>query len=262
MMAPSVTRIPVVAGNWKMHLGPAEAGTFAQSLLAPLGAVPSVERILCPPSVSLPAVRAVTEGSEIRTGAQNMYFAEKGAYTGEISPLMLQGLCEYVILGHSERRAYFGESNEMVNRKARSALAHHLRPIVCVGESLEQRDAGQTAATVTEQVGASLAGLPDDQLDQVIVAYEPVWAIGTGRAATVQDASEVAALIRELLAEMFGEMAAQQVRLQYGGSVTATNAGDFAAVPDIDGALVGGASLKLDFVEIVRQTAIAKGLPA
>jgi triosephosphate isomerase len=194
----------------------------------------------------------------IMLGAQNMYYEEQGAYTGEISPLMLQGLCEYVILGHSERRAYFGETDELVNRKTLSAVAHNLRPIVCVGERLEDRDANRTERVLTEQVRGSLANLPADRLAELVVAYEPVWAIGTGRAATPQDAYDAATLIRALLGEMYGAQAAETVRVQYGGSVTAANVADFAALAEIDGSLVGGASLKPEFVEIVRKTAEAK----
>ncbi|MGH2486377.1 MAG: triose-phosphate isomerase, partial [Ktedonobacterales bacterium] len=209
---------------------------------------------------SIAAVHAVTSGSDVSLGAQNMYFEEKGAYTGEIAPGMLRGLCAYVILGHSERRAYFGETDELVNRKALAAFRHGLRPIVCVGERLEDRDANLTERVISAQVRGSLAGLPGDRLSELVVAYEPVWAIGTGRAATAQDAADVVALIRALLAEMYGRAAEAQVRIQYGGSVTAANAAEFAANPDIDGSLVGGASLKADFVEIVRATARAKGL--
>jgi triosephosphate isomerase len=173
---------------------------------------------------------------------------------------MLQGLCEYVILGHSERRGYFGETDELVNRKALSAFAHNLRPIVCVGERLEDRDANRTERVLTEQVRGSLANLPAGRLAELVVAYEPVWAIGTGRAATPQDAFDAATLIRALLGEMYGAEAADGVRVQYGGSVTAANVADFAALPEIDGSLVGGASLKPEFVEIVRKTAEAKRL--
>ena len=251
-------RTPIVAGNWKMHLGPTEARDFAASMLSDLVTVRGVEIVLCPPAISLPAVHAVLSGTNIKLGAQNMYFEEKGAFTGEIAPTMLQGLCDYVILGHSERRSYFGETDDMVNRKAIAAFEHDIRPIVCVGEHLEDRDARRTDRVITSQVYGSLKGLPTDRLDELVVAYEPVWAIGTGRAATPQDAADVAALIRALLVEMYGAVEAAVVRVQYGGSVTVANAGSFAAVPDIDGSLVGGASLKPDFAEIARQTLRAK----
>lgn len=262
MTSAAPPRLPIVAGNWKMNYGPSEAREFAESILAGLVAIPGVERVLCPPAISLPAVHVVTTSSDISLGAQNMYFEERGAYTGEISPLMLKGLCRYVILGHSERRQYFGETDELVNRKALAAFAHGLRPIVCVGELLEQRDAGRTTDVITTQVRGSLAGLPTSHIAELVVAYEPVWAIGTGRAASPADAAEVAALIRALLADMYGQDVAHSVRIQYGGSVTPANAADFAALADIDGSLVGGASLKPDFIEIVRQTAQAKGVLA
>ncbi len=259
-MASATPRVPIVAGNWKMHYGPTDAHDFAANLLDGLVAIPSVERVLCPPFISIPAVHAIVSGSGVELGAQNMYFEDKGAFTGEIAPGMLHGLATYVILGHSERRGYFGETDEFVNRKAQAAFAHGLRPIVCVGERLEERDANLTERVVTTQVRASLADLPAERLDELVVAYEPIWAIGTGRAATPQDAEDVAALIRALLGTMYGNEKAARVRIQYGGSVTPANAGVIASQPNVDGALVGGASLKLDFIEIVRQTARAKGL--
>ena len=254
-------RQPIVAGNWKMHYGPAEARAFAQQIAEPLSHLRSVERVLCPPAISIEAVRSVVGGTGVMVGAQNMFYEPRGAYTGEISPVMLQGLCHYVILGHSERRTYFGETDEFINQKVIAAYGYELRPIVCVGEHLEDRDAGRTERVITEQVRGSLVGLPLERLADLVVAYEPVWAIGTGRAATTQDAADAAALIRGLLGEMYTAEAAQRVRIQYGGSVTAANIGEFAALADVDGALVGGASLKPEFVEIVRRTAEAKGLP-
>jgi len=250
-------RVPLVAGNWKMNYAPTEGREFVESILADLVAIANIEVVVCPPSISIPAVHVVTSQTHIQLGAQNMFYEERGAYTGEISPLMLQGLCSFVILGHSERRAYFAETDELVNRKALAGLAHGLRPIVCVGERLEERDAGLTERVITTQVRGSMASLPGDRLDELVVAYEPVWAIGTGRAATTTDAADVVAIIRALLAEMYGREAEGQVRVLYGGSVTGANAGEFAAVPEIDGSLVGGASLKADFVEIVRRTAEA-----
>jgi len=256
---PAGGRVPIVAGNWKMHCNPSEAAEFATSILPALRAISSVERVLCPPAIDIPAVHNIVSGSGVELGAQNMYFEERGAYTGEISPLMLRGLVAYVILGHSERRGYFGETDALVNRKALAALAHGLWPIVCVGERLEERDAGRTQAVIESQVRGSLANLPGERLHELVVAYEPVWAIGTGRAATARDASEATALIRRVLGELYGPLA-DGVRVQYGGSVTAANIGEFAALAEIDGALVGGASLKAEFVEIVRKTAEAKGL--
>lgn len=251
-------RMPIVAGNWKMNLGPTEARDFAASILSDLVTVRGVEIVLCPPAISLPAVHAVLSGTNIRLGAQNMYYEEKGAFTGEISPTMLQGLADYVILGHSERRTHFGETDDLVNRKALAAFAHDIHPIVCVGEHLEDRDAGRTERVITSQVYGSLKGFPANRLDELVVAYEPVWAIGTGRAATPKDAADVAALIRALLVEMYGAVEASVIRIQYGGSVTTANAASFASLPDIDGSLVGGASLRPDFAEIARQTLRAK----
>jgi triosephosphate isomerase len=261
-MPAASARKPIVAGNWKMHYGPNEARAFAQQIVEPLGRLKSVERVLCPPAISIEAVRGVVGGSGVLVGAQNMFYEPRGAYTGEISPVMLQGLCHYVILGHSERRTYFGETSELVNQKTIAAYGYELRPIVCVGEHLEDRDAGRTERVLTEQVRGSLANLPVERLSDLVVAYEPVWAIGTGRAATTQDAADAATLIRALLGAMYGAEAAARVRVQYGGSVTTANIAAFAALPEIDGALVGGASLKPEFVEIVRLTAVAKGLPA
>ena len=257
--AVSQPRRPIVAGNWKMNYGPSEAHDFLSRILPDLEVIPGVDRVVCPPSISIAAAHNLTSASGVALGAQNMYHAEKGAYTGEISPLMLHGLCEYVILGHSERRTLFGETDELVNRKTLSAFAHGLRPIVCVGEHLEDRDANLTERVISTQVRGSLAQLPADRLSELVVAYEPVWAIGTGRAATAQDARDVIAIIRALLGELYGEAATVGVRVQYGGSVTAANAAELAAEPLVDGALVGGASLTADFVAITRAFAQAKG---
>lgn len=252
-------RRPIVAGNWKMNYGPSEAHDFISRILDDLDHVRGVDCVICPPAISIAAAHAVTMASGIMLGAQNMYDAEKGAFTGEISPLMLHGLCDYVILGHSERRAIFGETDEFVNRKTLSAFTHGLRPIVCVGERLEDREANLTERVISTQVRGSLANLPAARLGELVVAYEPVWAIGTGRAATAQDAADVIAIIRALLAEMYGAEATAGVRVQYGGSVTAANAAELAAVPEIDGALVGGASLTPDFVTIASAFGQAKG---
>ena len=258
--ASTAGRKPIVTGNWKMYYGPDEARNFAQQIVEPLARLRTVERVLCPPAISIEAVRQIVGGTGVVVGAQNMYYEPKGAYTGEISPIMLQGLCTYVILGHSERRSYFGETDELVNQKVLAAYGYELRPIVCVGEHLEDRDAGRTERILTNQVHGSLANLPPERLSDLVVAYEPVWAIGTGRDATARDASDAAGLIRALLGEMYGADLAGRVRVQYGGSVTAANIAEFAALPEIDGALVGGASLKPEFVEIVRITAESKGL--
>jgi triosephosphate isomerase len=250
-------RTPIIAGNWKMNTTVAEALDLVRALRGRLEAVPSVERVVCPPFVSLASVSAELDGSTIAVGAQNLYWQEKGAFTGEISPLMLKPLCTYVIIGHSERRQYFDETNETVNQKAKAALKAGLKPIVCVGENLAQREAGQTNDFVSEQIKRGLDGLAST--DALVVAYEPIWAIGTGRAATGAMAEDVCALIRQTLAGMFGASPASGVRIQYGGSVTIANVAEFMGQTDIDGALVGGASLKAEeFAKIVELTATVK----
>lgn len=253
-------RVPIIAGNWKMNKNVAEAVELVRALRESTAAVEKVEMVVCPPFVSLTAVKEALAGSKIGLGAQNVYWEEKGAFTGEISPLMLQGLVTYVIIGHSERRQYFGETDTTVNKRVRAALAHGLLPILCVGETLAQREAGETAAVVSTQVTNGLAGLSAVEVKSIVVAYEPVWAIGTGRASTGEDANTVVAQnIRVPLSTMFGDEVAQDVRVQYGGSVTAANAAEFMGMPEIDGALVGGASLKVaDFSGIITATAQVK----
>ena len=255
-------RTPIIAGNWKMNKTIAEAAALVKEMTPKLTAIPGVETVVCPPFTALSKVKEAIGEAEIGLGAQNMYWEEKGAFTGEVSPGMLAELCQYVILGHSERRQYFGETDDGVNRKIVTAFAHGLTPIVCVGETLEQREAGQTEEWVTDQVQAALMGLPAGQVRQLIIAYEPIWAIGTGIPSTAEDAKVViAGTVRRALAEMYGQKVAQAVRVQYGGSIKPSNIVDFMALPEIDGALVGGASLKADdFVEIVRLTAQAKVL--
>jgi triosephosphate isomerase len=245
------SRRPIVAGNWKMNTTIAEGLALVDAMLPRLQTFASVERVVCPPFVSLAAISDRLRGTDIATGAQNLYPEPKGAFTGEIAPGMLEGLATYVILGHSERRMYFHEDDALVNRKVKAALAAALVPILCVGESLEQNERGETEAVVTRQVRAALEGV--EHLSAVVIAYEPIWAIGTGRAATPEGANATIALIRRTVAEVGGETIAQGLQVQYGGSVTAENFGAFIAQPDIDGALVGGASLRADqFVEIVR----------
>ncbi|MFQ6057673.1 MAG: triose-phosphate isomerase [Anaerolineae bacterium] len=253
-------RTPIIAGNWKMNKNLQEGMALVEEMTGPLEAIQGVEKVLCPPFILLPLLAERLKGTSIGLGAQNMHWEEKGAYTGEISPHMLQGLCQYVILGHSERRQYFGETDEGVNRKIKAALAHGLIPIVCVGENLEQNEAGLTSQVVSGQVMAALEGLTAGEAQGLIIAYEPIWAIGTGKAATGAGANAVIGLtIRGALAELYGEDTAQAVRVQYGGSVNPQNIAEFMTQPDIDGALVGGASLKAaDFVAIVRQAARAK----
>ncbi len=231
----------------------AEARQLVAEMAPGLQAIQGVEQVLCPPFTSLMAVSAMLAGTGIGLGAQNMYWEESGAYTGEVSPAMVAELCGYVILGHSERRTYFGETDRGVNRKVLAALAHNLVPIMCVGETLAENAAGETAQVVTRQVREGLQGVPAEKAAQLVVAYEPVWAIGTGKAATGEGANAVVRdFIRKPLAEMFGEATAQAVRVLYGGSVTPANAAEFFGQAEIDGALVGGASLKPDFVKIVQ----------
>lgn len=248
-------RIPLIAGNWKMYKTVAETVQFIDELKGLLaGAGDGVEVVLCPPYTALSAAAEALRGSGIFLSAQNMYWEEQGAFTGEISPLMLREIgCKYVILGHSERRQYFGETDEAVNKKVKAALKHGLIPIVCVGETLEEREAGITEKVISTQVKGALTGLDPAQTAGLVVAYEPVWAIGTGRTASDDDAQKVNAFIRGLLVEIAGSEAAEKVRIQYGGSVKPENAAGLMAKPDIDGALVGGASLKPDsFAGIIK----------
>jgi triosephosphate isomerase len=246
-------REPLVAGNWKMYKSVAEARHLVSELVPGMQSIEGVGKVLCPPFTALLAVRALLEGTDIALGAQNFYWEASGAYTGEISPSMVAELCQYVIIGHSERRAYFGETNASVNRKVHAALSHGLLPILCVGETLEENDANLTAQVVSSQLREGLARLDLEDGSAIIIAYEPVWAIGTGKAATAEGANSVVArVIRPVLAEAFGEMFAAQLRVLYGGSVKSDNAKEFFSQPDIDGALVGGASLKVDeFTAIV-----------
>jgi triosephosphate isomerase len=254
-------RRPILAGNWKMNMTVAQATDFVRDIRRGLNDIKGADRVLCPPFTALAPVKDLLSATQIGLGAQNMHWEEKGAYTGEVAPGMLKELCQYVILGHSERRAYFGETDEGVNRKIKAALAHGLIPIVCVGETEAEYDSGQTEQVVSGQVRGCLAGLADDQVTGLVLAYEPVWAIGTGKAATAAGAGAVIGLtIRGTIARLYDEAVAQAVRAQYGGSVKPANVAEFMAHPDIDGALVGGASLKPDFVELVRIAAETKGV--
>ena len=251
-------RIPLIAGNWKMNTTIDEARALVTEMRPELDRIEDIEKVVCPPFISLAAVKKLLEGSTIKLGAQNLHFEEKGAYTGEVSPLMLAGLCEYVIIGHSERRQYFGESNETVNKKLRAALKVGLKPILCVGEKLAENEAGRAKEIVTGQVKAGFAGI--DYPESLVIAYEPIWAIGTGKAASGAQANETIQLIRQQFAELYGEDNADKVRILYGGSVTAENIAEFIEEKEIDGALVGGASLKpAQFVSIVNQTWETKG---
>jgi triosephosphate isomerase len=252
----TAVRRPLIAANWKMNFGrAAEALALVRRIRSALSRMAEVDVVLCPPFTVLQAVAEVLGPSPIALGAQNMHWDERGAHTGEVSPTMLTGLCDYVILGHSERRTAAGtlEEDAAVNRKTRAALAHELVPIVCVGESAEQRKAGDTHAFVGDQIGAALEGLTPDPVKRCVIAYEPVWAIGSGQSATPADANRtIAVTVRGRIAAQFGEGTAQAVRVLYGGSVTTDNIAALMAMPEIDGALVGGASLGPDFSELVR----------
>jgi triosephosphate isomerase len=250
-------RRKLVAGNWKMYKTTAEARVLMSEMMPELSTIQGVEIVLCPPFTALLPVASLLEGTSIGVGAQNMHWEASGAYTGEVAPAMLAEFCKYVILGHSERRAYFGETDANVNRKVKAALAHGLVPIMCVGETLVENEAGSTQEVVTKQVRAGLDGVEAAAIGTVVIAYEPVWAIGTGRAATADDASAViGGMIRGWLTHTYGEAISQTVRILYGGSVKATNAGEFFSYPDIDGALVGGASLKAsEFIAIAKAAA-------
>ena len=238
-------RRPFIAGNWKMNLNRAESIALAKELAEKVGATSAVEIAVCPPSVYLAAVADAIQGSAVGLGAQNVYHEANGAFTGEISTSMLLDVgCRYVILGHSERRHVLGETNQDVNRKVFATLAAGLTPIVCVGELLAEREAGKTREVVQEQMSGSLAGLTAEQAARIVIAYEPVWAIGTGKVASPAQAEEVHAELRKMLATRYNADLAGQVRIQYGGSVKPDNAAELLAQPNIDGALVGGASLK------------------
>ncbi len=249
-----MARLPIIAGNWKMHKTRAAAADLANALVAKVGTYQPVEVVLCPTFTSLDAVAQAIKGSRIKLGAQNCHFEEQGAFTGEISLPMLKEIgVTYVIVGHSERRQYFAETDAAINKKAAAIYASGLTPIICVGEKLEEREGAKTDAVVTEQVKGCLAGLPADKVAASVIAYEPVWAIGTGKTATKEQAQEVHALIRKLVAGLYSQAVADAVRIQYGGSVKAQNARELMAQPDVDGALVGGAALEADsFAGIVQ----------
>ena len=251
--------VPMVAGNWKMNTSVAEAIELSQELVDSLGLVQGVDVLLCPPFISLEAVSRVLQSSSIELGAQNMHYQEKGAFTGEISPMMLSGLCQYVILGHSERRQHFAETDQLINLKVKAAFESNLRPILCVGEVLQQRQNGTAAQVVENQIKSGLDSLHN--VSGLVVAYEPVWAIGTGEAATPEIATEMmGGVILPALTELFGTQTAGEVPLLYGGSVNTENVEAYMQEGSIHGALVGGASLRADqFTEIVKVTARVKG---
>lgn len=247
-------RKPIIAGNWKMNMTGAEAIKLVEGLKEKLKEVENVEVIVCPPFTSLEKVAEAIEETGIQLGAQNMYFQEKGAYTGEISALMLKDIgCKYVICGHSERREYFKEDNELVNKKIRAALENGLFPILCVGEKLEEREAKRHKEVVCDHLTGGLASLFREEAANIVIAYEPVWAIGTGKTATPQDAQDMHLFIRQTLAKMYTEELANEIRIQYGGSVKPENIDELMRQADIDGALVGGASLEVgSFARIVK----------
>jgi len=247
-------RISLVAGNWKMHKTAAQARALVEEMLPALEVISGVEKVLCPPATALPLLSEMLRGASVGLGAQNMHWEEQGAFTGELSPKMVAEFCRYVILGHSERRKYFGETDETVNRKIRAAQRHGLIPIVCIGETAEENEAGKTAEVLSRQIEEGFRDVDSAFAPSLVVAYEPIWAIGTGRAATGDLANQIIAqVIRPKLSDVFGEAAARQIRVLYGGSVKPSNAAEFFSQPEIDGALVGGASLNAaDFAEITR----------
>lgn len=253
-------RIPIIAGNWKMHKTPLESADFVKQLTPRLAEFGGIERVVVPTYVALSAVADVLAGTDIKLGAQDVHHEEKGAYTSSIAANMLKGLVEYVIVGHSETRQYLGVTDELVNRKAKAALAHGLKPIIAMGENLEQNEAGQTIEVCQRQIVAAFEGIPAEDLAQIVIAYEPIWAIGTGKSATPKDANDIiGAGIRATIRTLYGDEAAAAIRIQYGGSVKPENMLDFMSQPEVDGALVGGASLQVeDFVTLVRLAAQAK----
>jgi triosephosphate isomerase len=254
-------RQPIIAGNWKMYKTHTEAVAFVKELAPALAAFGQVERVVCPPFIALAGVSEALAGSSIAVGAQSVHWEAQGAFTSQIAPTMLQGLVTYVIIGHSECRQYLNETDETVNKKVKAALAYNLKPIVAVGESLSQFEAGHTDAVVTGQVRAALEGVDGANLANIVMAYEPIWAIGTGKNASSEIANRVVGLIRHTLADLYGKPAADTVRIQYGGSVKPDNMVEYMSQPEIDGALVGGASLKVaDFTRLVELAAQAKGL--
>ena len=246
-----MSRKKIIAGNWKMNMTPSEAVKLVETL-KPLVANDDVDVVFCVPAIDILPVVEAAKGSNIQVGAENMYFEEKGAFTGEISPNMLTDAgVKYVVLGHSERREYFAETSETVNKKMLKAFEHGITPIMCCGETLDQREQGVTMDFIRQQVKVGFQNVTADQAKTAVIAYEPIWAIGTGETATSDQAEEVCAAIRACIAEVYDDATAAEIRIQYGGSVNAGNAAELFAKPDIDGGLVGGASLKADFGKIV-----------
>ena len=246
-----MARKKIIAGNWKMNMTPSEAVALVNEL-KPLVVNDEVDVVFCVPAIDIIPAMEAAKGTNIQIGAENMYFEEKGAYTGEISPEMLVDAgVKYVIIGHSERREYFAETNETVNKKVLKAFEHGITPIICCGESLTQREQGITIDWIRQQIKIAFLNVTADQAKTAVIAYEPIWAIGTGKVATTEQAEEVCAAIRACIGEIYDEATAQAIRIQYGGSVSAASAPELFAQPDIDGGLVGGASLKPDFGKIV-----------
>lgn len=247
-------RKPIIAGNWKMHNTMAAGTKLAKELHALVKDVEDVEIVVCPTFTALAAVKEAIRGTNIKLGAQNMHWEEKGAFTGEISAPMLQEIgMDYVIIGHSERRQHFGETDETVNKRARAVVASGMTPIVCFGEPLEIREAGTTKDYISKQVKSGLADFTAEQIGKIVLAYEPLWAIGTGHTASADQANEICAFIREMVEHKFGKEAAEKVRIQYGGSVKPDNIAELMSKSDVDGALVGGAALKAeDFSKIIK----------
>ena len=253
-------RTPIMVANWKMHKTVDEAVAFAEAVKAPLADLSGADVGIGAPAIALTMLRTALDGTDILLGAQNMYYEDAGAYTGEISPLMLKGIADFVIIGHSERRGIFGETDDMVNLKLHAALNHGLLPIVAVGESLEQNEAGETADWCSEQIKAAFDGVSAEQAQSVVVAYEPIWAIGTGKAATPEQANSIIHdVIRHTFSHLYGDTVADAIRIQYGGSIKPANVDEIMAQPSIDGGLVGGASLEPDsFLALARSTAKAR----
>lgn len=248
-----MSRIPIIAGNWKLHMNPEQTTAFVEAVKDKLPAPSQVESLICAPSVDLDALRKAAQGSNLHIGAENCYFEDEGAFTGETSPKVLKEIgMDYVIIGHSERRGYFHETDTDINKKAKAVLANGLKPIICCGESLKTREDGQQEEWVVGQIKAALAGLTAKQVSALVIAYEPIWAIGTGKTASSDQAEEMCRTIRETVKNLYDDDTAAHVRIQYGGSVKPGNIKELMAKPDIDGGLVGGASLKADsYLELV-----------
>ena len=252
-----MARLPLIAGNWKMNKTVEEAVDLARQLKSATVGVEGVEVAIAPPFTALHAVKKELQGSILRLAAQNVFWEEKGAFTGEVAPLMLREVgCDYVIVGHSERRQFFGETDETVNRRLRAVLGQGMRPIFCIGETLQEREGGKAFAVMERQVEGGLRGLQESELEKIVVAYEPVWAIGTGKTATPEQAQEVHRFIREKLEEVCSHRVAESTRIQYGGSVKPDNSAVLLSQPNIDGALVGGACLKVDSFAAIIKSAI------